>query len=103
MYEVAAGSVEVEDESDPAADVLEEELLPVSLPLLLLVLVVLLPLPLLLLLPLLPPETSWPFPYKTVWPSACSDSVGLVLEPSALAMVNRVVHVGLALFRSVNW
>lgn len=57
---------------------------------------------LLLLLLLLSLDARDPVPHMTVSPSDCSLLVGVVLAPLAEAMVNRVVHVGLALFLSVN-
>lgn len=48
-------------------------------------------------------STSAPMPHLTVCPSDCSVSVAGVLEPSAAAMVNRVVQVTLLVPGAVNW
>jgi len=85
-YEVELGSEEAAAEVlaeavDPEAEDPEDPLLPL----------------------LLEALASFPFPHNTVAPSDCSELVGVVLEPSAPAIVNRVVQVGLALFLSVNW
>jgi hypothetical protein len=40
------------------------------------------------------PVTRWPVPQEMVVELSAVELVGLVVDPSALAMVNRVVHVG---------